>query len=593
LRIPDDKIEDVRAASDILSVVQSYVTLKKRGQNYFGLCPFHQENTPSFAVNPGRQIFRCFGCGRGGNVFAFIMEMERVSFVEAVRVLAERAGIELPAWRSEEREAASESEELVRANGLARDFFHRQLVEGTSDGATEARRYLEARGYGAAVIERYLLGYAPDSWDALAQYARTAGISHSILLQAGLLKEGKEKNRPYDAFRHRIMFPIRNLSGRVIAFGGRRLREEETAKYINSPETAVYRKGRELFGLWEARNEIRTRGEAILVEGYTDCLSLVMAGVTVAVASLGTALTEQQARLVKRFSDRVFILYDGDDAGLGAARRAIDVLLSAGAAPQVVVLPAEEDPDSFVRKQGGEAAWKLRNEALSPIEFQLFLAKRNHVSLADAVRELVASAALMASPVEQDVFLRDISTKTAVSTDALRRELGRVRTPGRTAEEAPARGKWPPPSPLTALTRVLVRRTELRPLIFEKWTPRDISDPRLAELLEELHREWQTESMKEPPALLDRFPESPLREFLAECLYESEDETDDDRALEIDRKTALDCLNMMEADKLRALIAEKKRRLAEAPEEAGAILPQLQQLMREEKRLRAGGEKSG
>ena len=593
MRIPDDKIEDVRAASDILSVVQSYVTLKKRGQNYFGLCPFHQENTPSFAVNPGRQIFRCFGCGRGGNVFAFIMEMERVSFVEAVRVLAERAGIELPAWRSEEREAASESEELVRANGLARDFFHRQLVEGTSDGATEARRYLEARGYGAAVIERYLLGYAPDSWDALAQYARTAGISHSILLQAGLLKEGKEKNRPYDAFRHRIMFPIRNLSGRVIAFGGRRLREEETAKYINSPETAVYRKGRELFGLWEARNEIRTRGEAILVEGYTDCLSLVMAGVTVAVASLGTALTEQQARLVKRFSDRVFILYDGDDAGLGAARRAIDVLLSAGAAPQVVVLPAEEDPDSFVRKQGGEAAWKLRNEALSPIEFQLFLAKRNHVSLADAVRELVASAALMASPVEQDVFLRDISTKTAVSTDALRRELGRVRTPGRTAEEAPARGKWPPPSPLTALTRVLVRRTELRPLIFEKWTPRDISDPRLAELLEELHREWQTESMKEPPALLDRFPESPLREFLAECLYESEDETDDDRALEIDRKTALDCLNMMEADKLRALIAEKKRRLAEAPEEAGAILPQLQQLMREEKRLRAGGEKSG
>jgi hypothetical protein len=176
-----------------------------------------------------------------------------------------------------------------------------------------------------------------------------------------------------------------------------------------------------------------------------------------------------------------------------------------------------------------------------------------------------------------------------VSTDALRRELARVRAPGRAAEETPARGKWPPPSPLTALIRVLVRRTELRPLIFEKWTPQDISDPHLAELLEKLHREWQTESMKEPPALLDRFPESPLREFLAECLYESEDESDDDRAREIDRKTALDCLNMMEADKLRAVIAEKKRRLAEAPEETGAILPELQKLMREEKRLRAGG----
>lgn len=589
MRIPEDKIEDVRAASDILSVVQSYVTLKKRGQNYFGLCPFHQENTPSFAVNPGRQIFRCFGCGRGGNVFAFIMEMERVTFVEAVRAMAERAGIELPAWRAEDREAASESEELVRANGLARDFFHKQLAEGTSEGAEEARRYLDARGYGTEVIERYLLGYAPDSWDALAQYARTVGLSHSILLQAGLLKEGKEKNRPYDAFRHRIMFPIRNLSGRVIAFGGRRLREEETAKYINSPETAVYRKGRELFGLWEARNEIRTRGEAILVEGYTDCLSLVMAGVTVAVASLGTALTEQQSRLLKRFCDKVFILYDGDDAGLSAARRAIDVLLSARAVPRVIVLPEQEDPDSFVRRQGGEAAWKLRNEALSPIEFQLFLMKRNQVSLADAVRELVASAALMASPVEQDVFLRDISTKTAVSTDALRRELARVRAPARAVEDMPTRGKWPPPSPLTALTRVLVRRTELRPLIFEKWTPQDISDPHLTELLALLHDEWKSESMREPATLLDHFPESPLREFLAECLYESEDETDDDRALEIDRKTALDCLNMMEADKLRAVIAEKKRRLAEAPEEAGVILPEMQRLMREEKRLRAGG----
>jgi DNA primase len=589
VRIPDDKIEDVRAASDILSVVQSYVTLKKRGQNYFGLCPFHQENTPSFAVNPGRQIFRCFGCGRGGNVFGFIMEMERVTFVEAVRMLAERAGIELPAWRAEDRDAASESEELVRANGLARDFFHKQLAEGTSEGAREARRYLEARGYGAAVIERYLLGYAPDSWDALASHARNVGLSHSILLQAGLLKEGKEQNRPYDAFRHRIMFPIRNLSGRVIAFGGRRLREEETAKYINSPETAVYRKGRELFGLWEARNDIRTRGEAILVEGYTDCLSLVMAGVTVTVASLGTALTEQQARLVKRFTDKVFILYDGDDAGLAAARRAIDVLLSAGASPRVIVLPEGDDPDSLVRKQGGEAVWKLRNEALSPIEFQLFLMKRNRVAMAEAVRELVASAALIRSPVEQDVFLRDITTKTAVSTDALRRELARVRAPAPTVEEAAARGKWPSPSPLTALTRVLVRRSELRPEVFERWTPQDVADPQLAGLLEELHSEWRTESMKEPTALLDVFPDSPLREFLAECLYESEDESDDERALEIDRKTAQDCLNMMEADKLRAVIAEKKRRLAEAPEESGLILPELQSLMREEKRLRGGG----
>lgn len=592
MRIPEDKIEDVRAATDILSVVQSYVTLKKRGQNYFGLCPFHHENTASFSVNPSRQIYRCFGCGRGGNVFAFIMEVERLSFIEAVRMLAEKAGIELPAPRADEKEFASETDELVRANGLARDFFHKQLVEAQTPGAQEARSYLQSRGYGSEVIERYLLGYAPDSWDSLALHAKTAGLSHTILLQAGLLKEGKEKNRPYDAFRHRIMFPIRNLSGRVIAFGGRRLREEESAKYINSPETAVYRKGRELFGLWEARNDIRTRGEAILVEGYTDCLSLVMAGVSVTVASLGTALTEQQARLLKRFTDKVFILYDGDDAGLNAARRAIDVLLTPGAVPHVIVLPEGEDPDTFVRKQGSEAIWKARNEALSPVDFQMYLAKRRKGSVSDAARELVTSAALISSPVEQDVFLRDVSAKTGVSADALRRELSRVRVPAAAMESAPPRIKWPPPSPLTALVSVLVRQTDLRPLVFERWTPQDIVDPNLSALVNAMYREWQSDSMREPQSLLDRFPESPLREFLAECLYEGNDDYDEEQVHEIDRRTALDCLNMLEADRLRAQISEKRRRLAEAPDEAGIILPELQHLMREEKRLRLRGEKN-
>ena len=214
MRIPEDKIEEVRAATDILSVVQGYVALKKRGQNWFGLCPFHTEDSPSFSVHQGKQIFRCFGCGKGGNVFGFLMEIERVSFMEAVRMLAEKAGIELPQTRKEDDDEPSESELLIRANTLARDFFYQQLVNETSVGAREAKAYLQSRGYGKDVIERFLIGYAPDTWESLAEHARAAGIPLATMIQAGLLKESKEKGRAYDSFRHRVIFPLRNLAGR-------------------------------------------------------------------------------------------------------------------------------------------------------------------------------------------------------------------------------------------------------------------------------------------------------------------------------------------------------------------------------------------
>ncbi|MBU1983969.1 DNA primase [bacterium] len=589
MRIPEDKIEEIRATADILTVVQEYVTLKKRGQNWFGLCPFHTEDTPSFSVNPSRGIYKCFGCNRGGNAISFLMEIERLSYVEAVRMLAERLGIELPKARAAE-EGESEGDRLVRANGMARDFFHRQLLERRDTGGEQARSYLKSRGYGKEVIERYLLGYAPDSWDALAEHARGLGMPLSLLVQAGLLKEGKEKNRPYDAFRHRIVFPIRNLAGRVIGFGGRKLREDEDSpKYVNSPETAVYRKGRELFGLWEARDAIRRQSEAILVEGYTDCLSLVMAGVAITVATLGTALTEQQARLIKRFTNRVFLLYDGDEAGLSAARRAVDVLLQAGVEPRVLMLPEGEDPDSFVRARGGEEVWRLRNEnALSAVDFQLRLAKRRSISLSDAARELVTSAALILSPVEQDVFLQEIAGKTRISLDALRRELSRVRPAPRTSEETlPPREKWPPPGPVSVLVRILVRRPELRAEIFQTWKPNGIPDERLSQLASLLHAEWEREAMSEPQRLLDEFPESPVREFIVDSLYEMEEADRDERALEIDRKMARDCLRSIEADRVRVEISALKEQLAK--DDSAELLMQLQTLLRREKELRGRG----
>ncbi|HEY3295012.1 MAG TPA: DNA primase [bacterium] len=587
MKIPEHKIEEVRSATDILTVVQGYVALKKRGQNWFGLCPWHAETQGSFSVHTGKQIFHCFSCGRGGNVFSFLMEMERVSFTEAVKMLAERAGIELPAMRGGSDEEESESEQLVKANGLARDFFYKQLTDGRSAGAEEARRYLESRGYGSAVIERYLLGYAPDSWDEFTKFARSTGIPTTVFLQAGLLKE--KDGRYYDAYRHRIIFPIRNLAGRVIAFGGRRLRDEaETAKYINSPESAVYRKGRELFGLWEARNDIRTREEAMLVEGYTDCLSLVMAGVSTAVASLGTALTENQARLVKRFAQNVYILYDGDNAGLGAARRAIDVLLAAGTSPRVIVLPPEEDPDSYVRKHGGEAVWKLKNEsALSPAEFQLLLAKHSGRNASEAARRLVESAALIESPVEQDVFLREAAEQTGVSLDAMRRELDRSRAPIRqdSQQVTPPRTNWPPPGILTDLARTLIRRPELRPVAFANWASLRIEDPTMRELFKVMYEEWRHGDGREPVALLDVFVEPPLRDFVSDSLFESGESEDADRALDADRQFVLDSLRNLEADRVREELADLKRRLTKSPDDMD-LLTQMQNLMKKEKELR-------
>jgi DNA primase len=592
LRIPEEKIEEVRAATDILSVVQGYVALKKKGQNWFGLCPFHSEDSPSFSVHQGKQIFRCFGCGKGGNAFSFLMEIERITYPEAVRVLAEKAGIELPKWQRED-EGPSEAELLVRANTLARDFFYQQLINETTPGAREAKEYLNSRGYGKDVIERFLIGYAPDTWESLAEHARATGVQSSVMLQAGLLKEGKEARRPYDAFRHRVIFPIRNLAGRVIAFGGRRLREEnesEAAKYINSPETAVYKKGRELFGLWEARNEIRKQDRAVLVEGYTDCTSLVMAGVGIAVASLGTSLTTDQARLVKRFTPNVFIMYDGDSAGLAAARRAIDVLLTAGANPRVVVLPENEDPDSFVQKRGGEAAWELINAARSPVEFQLEYGQRMKIARKASVRELLSTAALISSPVDQDMFMQEIAARTGVNLDALRTELSRQGIPLPASREAISTSPsevWPKPGPLVTLAETLVRCPALRNVIFEMWTPEKADDPRLRELFDALYSEWQSGAMREPESLLNVFPEPPLRDFVSGALYRGDEEEDSRKQQDIDQQVAVDCVRKMEATELRERIQKLREKLAQSNSEDDSLLKEINALVRRERELRA------
>jgi DNA primase len=645
--ISEDKVEEIRAANDIVAVVQGYVTLKKRGHNWIGLCPFHTEKSPSFNVNPQRQIFKCFGCGKGGNVFSFIAEMEKINYGEAIRVLAERSGIPLPRFTKSTRDdEPSEAELIAQANAFARDYFFQQLTRGETASAKSAREYVQGRGYGDDVIENYMLGYAPDGWEGLTEAARRAGLGLAIFVKAGLLKEGRETQRPYDAFRHRIMFPIRNLSGRVIAFGGRTLRghtlpyppvnggetesggvraprsaEElpsptslqaegrlnpagsgdpargnapppappselggnQEAKYINSPETAIYTKGRELFGLFEAKQDIRKQDQAILVEGYTDCLSLVKAGVKIAVASLGTSLTQEQAKLVTRFTPNVFIFYDGDAAGLNAARRAIDVLLSVGAFPRVMISAADDDPDSFVQKHGSAEVWNLLNAALSPVEFQMQLAQKSKAPLREAVQQLIVSATMIASPVDRDVFLQQVSNKTGIGTESLLQEMARTRRPEQTTIARPAAVIWPQAGALADLTRILVAEPTIRPLIFPQWRPTGLSDAKLEAVIDALYEEWTTGEMAQAEKILDAFPDPVVRDYLSECLMDAVEDTDQaaDKKLAVRTQMAQDCIKKLEADKVQEEIDALKRELATIPDDQGRY-----ELLRRQEELR-------
>ena len=324
-RIPEDILQRIRDATDIVDLISEHVQLVKKGRNYSGLCPFHDEKTPSFSVDPDRQFYHCFGCGVGGNVFKFIQEIDRVTFVEAVKFLAERTGIALPERSGPSREEDAAADELYRANDLAQKYFHHLLLN--DDVGTSARTYLQTRRLSGDTIERFGLGYAPPEWDALLKVAGRRGLSPQILERAGLALPRSTGSGHYDRFRDRIAFPIANLSNRTIAFGARALQPDQEPKYLNSPETSIYHKGRVLYGLSETRDVIRRQDAVLVVEGYMDLISLAQIGIQHVVATSGTALTEDHCRLLARFARQVVLLFDGDAAGSTAAMRALEVLL--------------------------------------------------------------------------------------------------------------------------------------------------------------------------------------------------------------------------------------------------------------------------
>jgi DNA primase len=365
--IPQDFIERVRTATDVVSLVSQYVPLKPSGASFKGLCPFHSEKTPSFHVNPERQIFHCFGCHEGGDAFKFLMLYEKLSFTEAVGQLASRAGLELP--RGSGRESRREEEDrslLVRLHEEAASFYVSQLSQ-TPEGA-RAMAYLQKRGLRDETIKDHGFGYAPDAWTGLLERLTRRGARPEQVERAGLAVPRKGGSGYYDRFRGRIMIPIRSEAGKIVAFGGRTLGAGEP-KYLNSPESPVYNKSALLYGFHRAKEAIRKEGFAILMEGYLDCLQAYQSGFGQAVACCGTSLTKGHARLLKRYTDRLVVNFDPDDAGARAARRSLDLLLEEGFDVRVLTLPGGRDPDSFLLQEGPDAYRKLLDSAPSFVDF--------------------------------------------------------------------------------------------------------------------------------------------------------------------------------------------------------------------------------
>jgi DNA primase len=446
--IPEPVIDEIRARADIVEVVGEQVSLKRAGKDFSALCPFHHEKTPSFYVVPSKGFYKCFGCGEAGDVFTFLMKRGGLSFQDAARELGARFGVDVPDPRLG-REVEEPHRILYEAIAFADDFFRRTLAEG--EAGERARQYLEQRGIPQAAVERFGLGCAPQGWRVLRAEAHRHGIEDDVLLAAGLIKESDRGEESYDRFRDRLIFPIAELGGRVVAFGGRILgRAEGAPKYLNSPETAIYHKGDLLYGLNWSKGAIRREGAALMVEGYMDYVSLAARGIEHVVAAMGTSLTTQQANLLARYAGKALLLYDSDTAGLKATFRTADALLQAGVHPLVVTLPEGQDPDDVVR-QGGAAALKQHlDNAVDVLERKLqMLEERGFFDDIEGVRRaldrLLPTLRATVDPALRDIYTARISQRTGVRRETLEADIARAERAARSRAGAPEPAVAEPP----------------------------------------------------------------------------------------------------------------------------------------------------
>jgi len=570
VRFPQTFIDDLRRQADIVRIVQDYVSLKKTGANWVARCPFHKETKPSFSVNPAKDIFYCFGCQKGGSVFNFVMEIERVTFPEAIKIVAEKAGVPLPKMEDDGRFEARkrESDQVIELNQWAMAWWQQQL-EGSTPPARGAREYLESRGITEKTRELFRLGFAPNSWDALSSHLRQKGATQEQIERSGLVVR-KDEGGSYDRFRARLMFPVMDAQGHPIAFGGRTLEPEGEPKYLNSPETTAYTKGRHLFGLNLTRDEIRKQGFAILVEGYLDLIVPYQAGVGNLAASLGTALTPEQVKLIGRFARKVVVNYDGDRAGVQAAKRAIETLLAEDLEVKVLVLPDNADPDDFIRKYGVTEYQQRRGEAQPHIQFVIDQAVRDRdlrrpAEKAAAVDETLPYVRAVRNRIQRREYFDIAMDSLRVQADQRREIWQRVRIGasegGASVQEIVQRTAAARPTVAEEkLLQLLVSDDELRRVIVPRLKPEDYEDLVTADFFKTLVSMHESGADIEPGLLDHAMTADPAAaEILARLLIAEPVESS-----EASLTTAESCLHALRLLKVNRRIDELGAEMAQA-----------------------------
>ena len=570
--IPDNVVEEVRARADIVGIIGEFVQLKKAGKDFRGLSPFKDEKTPSFYVIPAKAFFHDFSSGESGDVFSFLMKHQGMSFVDAVKYVGARSGVDVREVRRGKR-GDDPWRPYYEASAFAGSFFRERLWEW--DGGRVAREYLERRGIDREVGERFGIGYAPDEWKAFREAASVHGLEEGMLLELGLIKRSEGRDRPYDAFRNRIIFPIESVSGRVLAFGGRILGQagKGAPKYLNSPESPIFHKGAVLYGLGWARNHIRRQGAALLVEGFMDAVSLAAVDIGNAVAPLGTSLTEEHARLLGNYTGQVRILFDSDPAGLRATFRAAKVLLAQGLRASVVTLPEGEDPDSVARSEGAEGVLGYVKQAVDVLDRQLaMLEERDYFAsiekTRDALDRLLPTLRAVRDPRLRDIYVTRVAERTGVRPDTLEAELGRGTAP----RHAQVRQRTPPPRGRPAprfhglgvdrlLILLLLKNREWIDKAAERIGPSDLEDGVYRAIFEGLIDDPELKALPEgtmPEAVLhfERLMSDKEVPSPAEAIFE-------DAVLQIEN-TALDRrLEVLDAEIARAGDVEKPRLLSD------------------------------
>ena len=575
--ISEEAVSRVLAGTDIVELVGRYLPLKPAGRNYKALCPFHSEKTPSFIVNPERQIFHCFGCGEGGDAIGFLMKQEHWSFPEAIQSLADRAGISLPArLRAHAGSGTGQNENarlgLLEIHKVAAEFFRQQLQHQTV-GAT-AREYLRSRGIPDSVVEQFGLGYAAASWDGLLRHLVRRGFSKKQVEEAGLALPRKDGGGAYDRFRNRLMIPICDPAGQVIAFGGRVL-DDSLPKYLNSPETPTYKKGAQLFGLHLAASTIRDRGSAVVVEGYFDLIALHAHGVQHTVAVLGTALTTQQIALLRRYTTRAYLVFDPDPAGIAAVKRCVESLLNSGLDWRVILLPDGEDPDRFLREHGPSAFADALTQSKDLMEF-LLDRKVSGFDLtspdgqADAVNAVLPLLSAVGNEITRQRYAEKLARRVSLSNDAIVRELN-LQVRGRKRDTIPLtlqpRGL---PSIEWKLIHLALHHPGAAHRLRESVRPEELEDRTLRRIFQ--YAVVGPEAGHGAIPLATEQPE--VQRILTQLLATDLGEYDGEEAIE---RALSDCLMRLKVRRERAK-GEELRRQMEAAERAGdhATVAQLQ-----------------